>query len=126
MLYLVSAGRKSRKRRNLMETRSIAGQGELSESADGWFQIAFGKDNLMIHSSSEELSAIDRAKLRKLLGAVKVTAQELFVEGAKEPANSFVRLERPTSTYVVDLGQLKPTTVTLVKSILLMQEMEAM
>jgi hypothetical protein len=109
-----------------METRSVTGPGQLSELAEGSFEIAFGKDKLLLDASSEELLPLDRAKLRKLLGTVRVTAQQLFLEGAKEPANSFVRLERPTSTYVVDLGKLKPTTVTWVRNTLLMQGMEAM
>ncbi len=110
-----------------METRSVAGPGELSELADGAFELSFGKDKLTFDASSEELSSIDRGKLRKLLGTVKVTVQQILLERDEEPAtHSFVRLERPTSTYVVDLGKLKPTTVVWVKNTLLMQGMEAM
>jgi hypothetical protein len=110
-----------------METRSVTGPGELSELANGSFELAFGKDKLLLDASSEELLPLDRAKLRKLLGTVEVTVQQILLERSEEPAtHSFVRLERPTSTYVVDLGQLKPTTVTWVKNTLLMQGMEAM
>lgn len=110
-----------------METRSVTGPGELSELANGSFELAFGKDKLLLDASSEELSSIDRAKLRKLLGAVEITVQQILLERDEEPAtHSFVRVEKPTSTYVVDLTHLKPTTLVWVKNTLLMQEMEAM
>ena len=109
-----------------METRSITGPGELSELANGSFELAFGKDKLLLDASSEELSSIDRAKLRKLLGAVEVIALELFRADDTEPISYWVRVDKTTSTYVADLCHLKPTTVTWVRNTLLMQGMEAM